>query len=384
MSRRCAGSSRITSNLLEPPIRIMTIFGTRPEIIRLSLLIPVLDQHSEHLLVHTGQNYEPQLSDIFLSDLRLRKPDEHLEVRSGRFAEQASLIIDRADAVMDRLRPDRILILGDTNSGFAALPAARRRIPVYHLEAGNRCYDDRVPEEVNRRIIDHCSTFLLPYTQRSKENLIREGIESDRIFVVGNPIYEVLTSFDREIAASTVHQTLKLETGRYILVTMHRAENVDDSSRLRRLCSGLSQVAAATGLPLVWPVHPRTADRLAREAAVDTSTIVMTEPLGLFDFVRLEREAACVMTDSGTVQEECAILRIPNVTIRDVTERPETVEAGSNVLAGSEPASLVRAVALARSLPTDWVTPPEYLIPHPSIAIAKIVLGHASFERHLH
>ncbi len=308
----------------------MTIFGTRPEIIRLSRLIPILDAHAEHVLVHTGQNYEPQLSDIFLSELRVRLPDEHLGVRAGGFAEQVGMIVERSDEVMERLRPDRILILGDTNSGLAALPAARRRIPVYHLEAGNRCYDDRVPEEINRRLIDHCSTSLLPYTHRSKENLIREGIERHRIFVVGNPIYEVLTAFENEITASSIHETLKLQSGGYILVTMHRAENVDDSARLRRLCSGLNEVGIATGLPIIWPVHPRTADRLAHDADADTSSIVMTGP----------------------------------------------VEAGSNVLAGSAPASLVRAVALARALAADWVVPAEYLVPHPSTAIAKIVLGH--------
>jgi UDP-N-acetylglucosamine 2-epimerase (non-hydrolysing) len=335
------------------------------------------------VVVHTGQNYTPELSDVFFTELGVRPPDEHLGIRASRFAEQFAAIVMGTDELMERVKPDRVLILGDTNSGLCALAAARRGIPVYHLEAGNRCYDDRVPEEINRRVIDHCSTVLMPYTQRSKENLVREGIERERIFVVGNPIFEVLNAFGDGIAASTVHARLGLEPRGYLLATMHRAENVDQRDRLERLVEGLHRAATTTGLPLVASVHPRTAERL-REAGLASRSagVRLLEPLGFFDFVRLEREAACVITDSGTVQEECAILHIPNVTIRDVTERPETLEAGSNIIAGADPDDLVRAVVLARGLSAEWLPPPEYLVPHPSLAIAKIVLGRLSTRRH--
>jgi UDP-N-acetylglucosamine 2-epimerase (non-hydrolysing) len=366
----------------ESRIRILTIFGTRPEIIRLSRIIPILDSHAEHVLVHTGQNYEPKLSDIFLAELHLRAPDLHLGVRTEGFAQQAALIIDRADQALERFRPDRVLILGDTNSGLSAIAAARRRIPVYHLEAGNRCYDDRVPEEVNRRVIDHCSTFLLPYTERSMGNLLREGFERERIFVVGNPINEVLNFYGKEIESSAIDAELGVAPGAYLLATMHRAENVDEPSRLERLCTALGDVAADTGLPVVWPVHPRTRERLGLRPNMLKPAVKAVEPLGFFDFVHLERGASCVITDSGTVQEECAIFHVPNVTIRDVTERPETIEAGSNIIAGSDPAAVVHAVRLARALPSTWTAPSEYLVANASTAIAKIVLGHGSSRQH--
>ena len=368
----------------DTPIRLLTIFGTRPEIIRLSRIVPLLDAHAgEHLFVHTGQNYAASLSDIFFRELGVRDPDVHLGIRAGGFAEQAAKVIELTDKLMAERRPDRVLVLGDTNSGLAAIAAARRGIPVFHLEAGNRCYDDRVPEEINRRIIDHCSTVLLPYTERSKENLVREGIERERIFVVGNPIFEVLSDYEPKISASQVLSRFSVLENGYVLVTMHRAENVDLPDRLERLFEGLRAVAADTGLPVIYSVHPRAADRIQRGGlASERSELVLSEPLGFFDFVRLERGAACVVTDSGTVQEECAIQHIPNVTIRDVTERPETIEVGSNIIAGSDPSELVAAVRLARGLARDWIPPREYVVPRPSTAIAKIALGHTSIRHH--
>lgn len=335
------------------------------------------------MLVHTGQNYAPELSDVFFKELGIRTPDLHLGIRAHDFAEQVGRILEKVDAVIAERAPDRVLILGDTNSGLAAIPAARRRIPVYHLEAGNRCYDDRVPEEVNRRIIDHCSEVLLPYTERSKENLVREGIERERIYVVGNPIYEVLRAYDGAIDASDALARFRIDERQYLLATMHRAENVDDPARLDRLFRGLCAASEATGLKVICSVHPRTADRLERSGILaPSSDVVLSPPLGFFDFVRLEQSAACVITDSGTVQEECAIIGVPNVTIRDVTERPETVEAGSNIVVGSDPDDLVAAITLVRGLPHDWAPPPQYVVPHASTAIAKIILGQTSVRHH--
>ncbi|CAN5343066.1 UDP-N-acetylglucosamine 2-epimerase (non-hydrolyzing) [soil metagenome] len=361
----------------------MTVLGTRPEIIRLSLIIPILDAHADHILLHTGQNFAPSLSDVFFRELGVRAPDISLHVRAETFAAQAAAILQQVDEQLVSVRPDKVLILGDTNSGLAAIVAARRQIPVYHLEAGNRCFDDRVPEEINRRLIDHSSAVLLPYTERSKDNLVREGIERERIFVVGNPIYEVLEHFRSETDASRAHEDLGVADNEYLLVTIHRAENVDDPARLDRLVRGVERASERTGLPSVWSVHPRTAERLRARDMRPSAGINFVDALGFFDFVHLEQHAACVITDSGTVQEECAIRRVPNVTVRDVTERPETLEVGSNVMAADDPDLLAGSIRLARELRRDWEPPDEYKVAHPSTAIAKIVLGYVSARRHL-
>lgn len=358
-------------------MKLLTLFGTRPEIIRLSLIIRRLDALCQQVLVHTGQNYDQSLSDIFFRELGLRPPDLYLGVHEEGFAAQVAQILCRSGEAMERVQPDRVLILGDTNSGLAAIVAARRRIPVYHLEAGNRCYDDRVPEEVNRRLIDHSSAVLMPYTQRSMQNLLREGIPRERIYVVGNPIYEVLQTYGPGIDSSAALGRLGLERERFFLATLHRSENVDDPERLARLLEGLDRVAARFGQPVVASLHPRTADRMrAFGLQVCPERVRLLAPLGFFDFVALERAARCVLSDSGTVQEECAILRRPNVTLRDVTERPETIECGSNILAGADPETIVRAVELVLASPCDWTPPPEYLVPHVSATVAKVVMGY--------
>ena len=363
-------------------MKVMTLFGTRPEIIRLSVIIKTLDRFCKQILVHTGQNYDENLSDVFLRELDVRKPDIHLGVESYDFGQQVGQIIARAGEAMEQANPDRLLILGDTNSGLAAIVAARRGIPVFHLEAGNRCYDDRVPEEINRRIIDHCSSVLMPYTHRSKENLLREGVERDRIFVIGNPIYEVLNTFAIQIESTDVLGRLGLEPRGYFLVTMHRAENVDDSGRLGNLLEGLRQLEARLQQPVIVSLHPRTADRMRQFGLrVDSQRIRLVEPLGFFDFVHLERSARCVVSDSGTVQEECSIFRVPNVTIRDVTERPETLECGSNILTGADPDMLLLALDIALNTSQQWTPPGEYVEPHVSTTVAKIVLGYHDKRR---
>ncbi len=358
-------------------MKVLTLFGTRPEIIRLSQVIKQLDRFCDQTLVHTGQNFDPNLSDIFFHELALRLPDVQLGVQATGFAEQAGQILARAGEVFAQHRPDRLLVLGDTNSALAAIVAARMGIPVYHMEAGNRCYDDRVPEEINRRIIDHCSNVLMPYTHRSKENLLREGIERQRIFVTGNPIYEVLNAYVRQIETSDVLQRLDVATGAYFLVTLHRAENVDDPGRLEQLLRGLALVADTYAEPMVVSLHPRTADKLAHYGLEPGSARVrLLRPMGFFDFVKLERHAHCVLSDSGTVQEECCIFKIPNVTVRDVTERAETIECGSNILSGAEPYAVLRAVKIALEANRSWIPPVEYREPQVSVIVSKIVLGY--------
>lgn len=361
----------------------MTIFGTRPEIIRLSLVMKILDQHCEHITVHTGQNYTESLSDIFIRDLQIRAPDIHFGIKSSSFGEQAGQILSKADAVLEEHKPDKVLILGDTNSALSTIAAARRSIPVFHMEAGNRCFDNRVPEEVNRRIIDHSSTILLPYTERSRENLIAEGIESERIYVTGNPIYEVLENFSKQIDESLTLEEYNVKPFEYFLVTLHRAENVDIAERLQKIFSAFSSIAAKFGKQILVSLHPRTAEKLAEFGIVsDADKIKLLEPLGFFDFVKLEKNSLAVLTDSGTVQEECSIFGIPNITLRDVTERPETIECGSNILSGAEPDSIIRAVELAISEPTNWSPPVEYLVKNVSHTVSKILLGYTNLKKH--
>jgi UDP-N-acetylglucosamine 2-epimerase (non-hydrolysing) len=363
-------------------MKVATIFGTRPEIIRLSAVIACLDRFCSQLIVHTGQNYDPLLSDVFLQELRVRQPDVHFGIAgAGDFAAQAAGILAKSGELLARERPDRVLILGDTTSGLAAIVAARLGIPVYHMEAGNRCYDDRVPEEINRRVIDHSSTVLMPYTERSKDNLVREGIERERIFVTGNPIYEVLQRHRSQIDASPVLGQLGVAEHEYLLVTLHRAENVDEPRRLKRMLDALAAEGNRLALPVLVSVHPRTADRITA-FGFDGSGLRLLRPFGFFDFVKLEQHARAVLSDSGTVQEECAIFGVPNVTLRDVTERAETVECGSNVLSGADADDIARALAVAIGTDSGWIPPREYKVPEVSRTVAKIVLGYTSIRRH--
>jgi UDP-N-acetylglucosamine 2-epimerase (non-hydrolysing) len=358
-------------------MRIVTVLGTRPEIIRLGLVIPLLDRHCErHVLVHTGQNAVASLKDIFFDELGVRPPDVTLQAGGG-VAEQLGHLLPAVDKVLRAEKPDRILILGDTNSGLSAIVAKRHGIKVYHMEAGNRCYDDRVPEEVNRRIIDHCSDVWMPYTERSRQNLLREGVPAQRVFVTGNPIGEVLTHFGRRIEQSEVLSRLGVRAGGYFLATLHRAENVDDASRLKSLTEALAAVGRTYGAPVVVSTHPRTRNRM-RDFGLDTDQphLRFMDPFGFFDFVALERNAKCVLTDSGTVQEECCILMVPAVTLRDTTERPETLECGSNILSGAGVDDVLRAVRTAVAAAPSWTPSLEYQARNVSGVVLKILMGY--------
>lgn len=364
-------------------MKIMTIFGTRPEIIRLSLVMKILDQHCEHVTIHTGQNYHESLSDIFIKDLEIRPPDEHFGIKADTFGGQVGQILTQTDAALEKHKPDKVLILGDTNSALSAIVAARRGIPVFHMEAGNRCFDDRVPEEVNRRIIDHSSTILLPYTQRSKENLVSEGIERERIYVTGNPIKEVLDTASEKIEDSKALEKFGVKPFDYFLVTLHRAENVDLTERLKKLFEAFEQISDKFEKNILISLHPRTAEKL-KDFGIRprTERIKLLKPLNFFDFVKLEKNSLAVLTDSGTVQEECAIFGTPNITLRDVTERPETIECGSNILSGAETETILRAVELAIAQPANWQAPPEYLVENVAQTVSKIVLGYTNVRKH--
>jgi UDP-N-acetylglucosamine 2-epimerase (non-hydrolysing) len=357
-------------------MKILTVLGTRPEIIRLSAVIRLLDQYATHTLVHTGQNYDDRLSTIFFEQLRVRKPDVFLGVKGENFADQIGQILDGMFRVFEQYRPDRLLILGDTNSGLSAIVARRLGIPVYHMEAGNRCFDDRVPEEVNRRVIDHSSTILMPYTDRSRENLLAEGFATNRVYVTGNPIKQVIDEFAEPIEASPVLGSHGLKPGKYFLVTAHRAENVDDPARLRNIISALEELHRQFGFPVIISFHPRTRSKVEQFGVdITSSGLHFLEPMGFFDFIKLEKNAFCTLSDSGTVQEEACIFGVANVTIRDVTERPETVECGSNILAGADPANIVNAVHLMTSRKRNWSPPPEYLAPLVAETVCNLLLS---------
>lgn len=358
-------------------MKVMTILGTRPEIIRLSGVIRLLDKHAEHVLVHTGQNYDERLSGIFFDDLGVRRPDERMDVRADGFGAQIGRILENAEKLFLKYRPDRLLVLGDTNSGMSAVVARRLGIPVYHMEAGNRCYDDRVPEEVNRRVIDHSSSVLMPYTQRSRENLLREGFPGERIFVTGNPIKEVIDAHADRISASRALERLGVRKGQYFLVTMHRAENVDVEERLRSLVDAMALLHKEFRFPVICSFHPRTRSKVESFGVnIRRAGLRFVEPFGFFDFIRLEKSAFCLLSDSGTVQEEACIFGVPNVTIRDVTERPETVECGSNILSGADPDAVLRLVRLVTGRKGKWQPPPEYLADWVADTVCRIVLGY--------
>ena len=358
-------------------MRVVTVLGTRPEIIRLCTVIPKLDKAVDHILVHTGQNYDNKLSDIFFEDLGVRKPDINLGVDTSSFGTQIGQIIAGCEKVFIEKKPDAVLILGDTNSGLSAFVAKRMGIPVYHMEAGNRCYDDRVPEEVNRRVIDHSSSILLPYTNRSKENLVAEGISARRIYVTGNPIYEVLNHFKKQIDSSVAISSYGVNKGEYFLATLHRAENVDIPERLEGFAKALEMVRETFNMPMIVSTHPRTRNKIKSFGFEKRlGDVKYMEPMGFFDFVNLEKNAKCVLSDSGTVQEECCIFKVPTVTLRDVTERPETIDCGSNVLAGGDPDKILELAKLVTSYAPKWDPPAEYLAPDVSSTVARIVSGY--------
>ncbi|THF73365.1 non-hydrolyzing UDP-N-acetylglucosamine 2-epimerase [Cohnella fermenti] len=358
-------------------MRIVTILGTRPEVIRLSLLTRLLDDlASRHTTVHTGQNFDWRLNGIFYEEMGLRLPDVPLDIRETTVGRQLAGTFGAIEDVLRREKPDRVLVLGDTNSALCALVAERMGIPVAHMEAGNRCFDLSVPEEKNRRVIDAVSTINLPYTENSKNNLLREGFPVQRIVLSGNPIREVLEHYRPQIDASPILDKLGLESGRYLLATIHRAENVDNPAHLAAIVEGLRLTAERQGLRIVCSTHPRTRSKLqSLGPALAHPLVEFHEPFGFFDFVLLEKHARCVLTDSGTVQEECCLFQVPTVTVRKTTERPETVDCGSNVVSGLRAERIAGSVHAMISAQGSWTPPPGYMELGVARKVAKYVLG---------
>ena len=331
-------------------LKVITVVGTRPELIRLSRLIPLMDEHCEHRLVHTGQNSDPNLKDVFFRDLRLRQPDYYLEADTTSFTRlMADTMVGCEQIFLDE-DPDAVMILGDTNSSIAAVVAERMGIPVYHMEAGNRSFDKNVPEELNRKMVDHVATFNLPYNSYSESNLKSEGLHSRFLMKSGSPMREVLTFYASDIEESQVLESLGLEPKSYILVSIHRQENVDTASRLTKLLDSLKALHEAFGVRVVVSTHPRTRASISKNKLSPDPSLEFVDPFGFLDYCKLQMEAKLVVSDSGTISEESALLGFPAITPRDSMERPEALEVGSITLTGLEPESILRGSVRALRL----------------------------------
>ena len=367
-------------------MKVMTVVGTRPELIRLSRVLHRLDSTAgvEHVLVHTGQNYDYELNQVFFDDLGIRKPDHMLGVDTSSLGAVLGGTLVAVEAVIRQERPDALLVLGDTNSCIAALMARRMKVPVYHMEAGNRCFDLNVPEETNRRLVDHVADFNLVYTEHARRNLLAEGLHPRRILKTGSPMREVLDAYRAEIDASTVLADQGLAEGGYFLVSAHREENVDSPDRLRMLLACLTAVHDAFGLPVFVSTHPRTRKRV--EALPDWSEpegVTFSDPLGFHDYNKLQLSAACCLSDSGTIAEESSLLGFPAVTLRDSIERPEALDTGGIMMTGLEAEDVVTAVRVAmdagcRRDGISHLTPDDYLIANTSERTVNFMLSTAS------
>lgn len=331
-------------------LRVMTIIGTRPEIIRLSECIKACDRHFDHILVHTGQNYDYELNEVFFKDLGLRVPDHYLNCAGVHLGETIGNVIARSYEQMQNERPDALLILGDTNSALCAIAAKRLKIPVFHMEAGNRCYDQNVPEEINRKIVDHTSDINLPYTEHGRRNLLAEGLHPQFVFVTGSPMREVLEKNKKQIESSAVMDMLGLKKDGYIVLSAHREENVDHEGHFYSLMEAVNTVAKTYGLPVVFSTHPRSKKRIVERGLAFHPLVKSLPPFGFHDYVRLQMNARCVLSDSGTLSEESAILGFPGVLIRTNTERPEAVDKGTVVVGGITKEDVLGAIELAVSM----------------------------------
>ena len=364
-------------------LKVFTIVGTRPEIIRLAAVIKRLEAHLDHRMIHTGQNYDYELNQVFFEELGLREPDYYLNVDTSSLGHVLGETLIRVEEIFSRECPDAILILGDTNAAIAGIMAKRVKIPIYHMEAGNRSFDLNVPEEINRRIIDHIADFNLVYTENSRRHLLSEGLPHRSIYVTGSPMYEVLTQYRERIEQSAVLETLGLEPKQYFIVSCHREENVDFPTNLRKIVTMLNALAETYGFPVIVSTHPRTRKRL--EALQDISIhprIRFLRPFGFFDYNALQIHAACAISDSGTISEESSMLNFPAVTIRQALERPEAMDAGTIVLTGLEPETVLDSVALVmeefRENGGHYARIcPEYQVTNTSWRVLKIIQGTA-------
>jgi len=364
-------------------LKVMTIVGTRPEIIRLSRTIAVLDQYCEHCLVHTGQNYDYELNQVFFEQLQIRKPDIFLEAAGASAAETIGQVITKIDVVLDQQKPEAVLILGDTNSSLAAIAAKRRKIPIFHMEAGNRSFDQRVPEEINRRIVDHIADINLTYSTIAREYLLREGLPPDQVIKTGSPMFEVLHHYLPQIESSDVLSRLGLMPERYFLVSAHREENIDSDRQFVKLVAILNSLSEEHELPVIVSTHPRTQKRVDSVGAKFHPLVRLMKPLGFHDYVHLQIHAKAVLSDSGTITEEASILNFPALNIREAHERPEGMEEASVMMVGLERARIRQALAILAKQPRGierslrMVT--DYEVPNVSEKIVRIILSYTDY-----
>ncbi len=401
-------------NMKNANFTVLTVVGTRPEIIRLSRVMSLLDQHVNHVIAHTGQNYDYELNEIFFKDLELRKPDYFLNVDVSSLEASVGDIIRKSGELLRKEKPDALVVLGDTNSCLSAYMAKRLHIPIFHMEAGNRCFDFNVPEEINRRVIDHISDFNLVYTEHARRHLISEGLPHRRIYLTGSPMFEVLNYYRSKIEASPILQELSLEKGRgqgagsmdtkpnikekatpqlqitndYFLVSTHREENVDNPANLHKILTILNKLCEIYGLPVVVSTHPRTRKRLEDVTDIKVNPLIQfLKPFGFLDYNKLQMNAKCTLSDSGTISEESAILNFPAISLRQSMERPEAQDAGTIILTGFEPDTVLASIETAikeheQKIPK--LVSPDYLVPDTSWRALKLILGLSSLSNKWH
>lgn len=357
-------------------LKVMTILGTRPEIIRLSQVIKSFDRYFNHILVHTGQNWDYTLNQVFFDELGLRAPDYFLEAVGSHLGQTVGNIIQRSYEVLQTERPDAVLVLGDTNSALATYSAKRLKVPIFHMEAGNRCFDQNVPEEINRKIVDHISDINLAYTEHSRRYLISEGIRKDHIFVTGSPMNEVLSNHLPQIKNSTILQDLRLERDGYIVVSAHREENIDDPDTFDMLMKAINKVAENYNLPIVYSTHPRSWKRIEESSFQFHPLVRQLKPFGFFDYNCLQMNSFCVLSDSGTLSEESAMLGFAGILIRTSTERPEVLDKGTVIIGGVTERSILESIELSRAMKTNHAKtafPPDYVDTNVSTKVVKII-----------
>jgi UDP-N-acetylglucosamine 2-epimerase len=361
-------------------IKLVTVLGTRPEIIRLAEIIKLADNNFEHILIHTGQNYDYALNEIFFKDLGLRKPDYFLNVAGNHLGETIGNVISKSYEVLKEIKPDALLVLGDTNSVLCTISAKRLKIPIFHMESGNRCFDQNVPEEINRKISDHISDINLTYTEHSRRYLLSEGFRKDHVFVTGSPLFEVLNKNIKNIENSDILQKLNLKKNNYIVVSAHREENVDLGDNFLYLTQSLNAVAEKYNMPIVFSTHPRTKKQIEKKNIRFHELVINMPPFGFFDYVYLQQNSFCVLSDSGTISEESAMMNFPAVSIRTSTERPEAIDAGSIVLGGIKKQQVLNAISVClqtynvNNLTLPW----EYQIKDVSSRVIRTIQSYTS------
>lgn len=363
-------------------MKVMTIIGTRPEIIKLALTMQELDKYTEHVIVHTGQNYDYELNEIFFKDLGLRKPDYFLEAVGERLAQTIGNIISKSDEVMEKEKPDAVLLYGDTNSCLSVISAKRRKIPVFHMEAGNRCFDQRVPEELNRKVIDHLSDINMVNAEHARRYLVIEGIKPETIIKTGSPMKELLDKYKKQIEQSIILKNLGLEKNEYFVVSAHREENVDSEVNFKNLCDSLNLLAKEYNKPIIFSVHPRTKKKIDESKIIFDKLIQFNKPFGFFDYLKLQTNALCVLSDSGTITEESSILGFPAITMRNAHERPEGMDEGTVIMSGLKPERILDAVKVTidqykNEKPFKMIK--DYDVDNVSKKVVKIILSYTDY-----